>query len=82
MGIVGVWQNIFKYVFYLATFSFMIMSFIEGLSKEKKESSVATKQNDDNKLYGIIQFIIVIIAIAIIIIISTVRSGIVVFSGL
>lgn len=68
MGIVGVWQNIFKYVFYLATFSFMIMSFIEGLSKEKKENSVTTKQKDEGQLYDIIQFFIVIIAIVIYII--------------
>lgn len=68
MGIISLWQIIFKYVFFFTTFSFMVMSIVEEASKDKKETCVTSKQKDENRLYDIIQFIILIIATVVLII--------------
>jgi len=65
MSIISLWQIVFKYVFFFAAVSYMIMSCVEESSERKKESNKPSKQHAKGMIYDVIQFAILIVAIVI-----------------
>ena len=65
MHIINLCRNIFDYVFIVSTIAYVVMSFKEYVPKEEKEIKEELEATKEEKIYDIIQIVIIVAALAV-----------------